>query len=135
MQTPGSLGVEGKGKAPHWRLTELGYRRDLPTRDFAHWDGKPFTDRKTKSRAPIRAHPVREMAHTSVPEMERTAEQKRAGNGAHIASADPAGIQHISRLTTPTLQKRPASDRARRQDDPPAQSAGINPVLPENEFT
>src|SRR6476660_3318908 len=23
MVTPGCLGVEGKGKAPHWRLTEL----------------------------------------------------------------------------------------------------------------
>jgi hypothetical protein len=25
MTKGGSLGVEGKGKAPHWRLTELGY--------------------------------------------------------------------------------------------------------------
>ena len=24
LATAGSLGVDGKGKAPHWRLTELG---------------------------------------------------------------------------------------------------------------
>ena len=33
MTRPGFLGVEGKGKAPHWRLTELGYKNDPPTRD------------------------------------------------------------------------------------------------------
>src|SRR5262249_39785797 len=27
------LGVEGKGKAPHWRLTEIGFMADPPTRD------------------------------------------------------------------------------------------------------
>src|SRR5271170_5597397 len=50
MQTPGFLGVEGKGQAPRWRLTELGYMKDPPTRDFARWDGKPFID-KIKPRA------------------------------------------------------------------------------------
>jgi DNA-binding transcriptional regulator YhcF (GntR family) len=25
MMTPGGLGVHGQGKAPHWRLTEIGY--------------------------------------------------------------------------------------------------------------
>ena len=50
MTEPGSLGVDGKGKAPHWRLTELGYKRDLPTRDFEKWNGAPFVDSKTESR-------------------------------------------------------------------------------------
>jgi hypothetical protein len=52
---PGSLGVDSKGKAPHWRLTELGTipkatadgLPELPTRDFLKWDG-------TKFRAPCR---------------------------------------------------------------------------------
>jgi hypothetical protein len=39
----GCLGVDGKGKAPQWRLTELptpdGQR---PTRDYERWDGTPF---------------------------------------------------------------------------------------------
>src|SRR4051812_46046049 len=29
-----SLGSDGKGEATHWRLTELGFRGDQPTRDF-----------------------------------------------------------------------------------------------------
>jgi hypothetical protein len=41
------LGVEGKGHAPHWRLTELGYMKDQPTRDFMRWKpGDFFADEK-----------------------------------------------------------------------------------------
>src|SRR5262249_43144022 len=51
----GSLGLNGKGPAPHWRLTECGYMRDPPTRDFMSWNGEPFRDmprrrKKTESR-------------------------------------------------------------------------------------
>src|SRR6478672_925642 len=46
----GNLGVDGKGKAPHWRLTELGNTSrasadgvlDSPTRDYLRWDGVLF---------------------------------------------------------------------------------------------
>ena len=72
----GCLGTDGKGKAPHWRLTELGQTTktsaeglfEPPTNDFLKWDGIRFhrTDRggppggpgaspqKIESRAPIR---------------------------------------------------------------------------------
>jgi hypothetical protein len=40
--TPGALGIEGRGKSPHWRLTELGYMKEMPTRDFLNWDGTKF---------------------------------------------------------------------------------------------
>jgi hypothetical protein len=40
----GSLGLNGKGTAPHWRLTECGYMNDPPTRDFERWDGTKFED-------------------------------------------------------------------------------------------
>jgi hypothetical protein len=43
--TPGCLGVEGMGKAPHWRLTEVGYMKDLPTKDFMRWNGIKFSRR------------------------------------------------------------------------------------------
>jgi hypothetical protein len=36
------LGFDGKGKAPCWRLTECGYMRDEPTRDFMRWNGVKF---------------------------------------------------------------------------------------------
>ena len=42
MTRPGSLGLEGKGKAPHWRLTEPGYKDDPPSRDFMNWNGARF---------------------------------------------------------------------------------------------
>jgi hypothetical protein len=63
----GSLGVDGKGKAPHWRLTECGYMRDDPTRDFMKWDGTPFKDavrRRSKKQNPvteIRNAPLRKL--------------------------------------------------------------------------
>ena len=51
----GCLGTDGKGKAPHWRLTELGQTSktsaeglfEPPTNDFLKWDGTRFhrTDR------------------------------------------------------------------------------------------
>jgi hypothetical protein len=49
MTSEGSLGVDGKGKAPHWRLTELGCRRDQPTRDFLRWKGDVFAQGKTET--------------------------------------------------------------------------------------
>jgi hypothetical protein len=60
LTEPGCLGVNGKGKAPHWRLTELGYMRDPPTRDFMHWDGVIFREEKSaKSFLRKKQNPVR----------------------------------------------------------------------------
>jgi hypothetical protein len=74
LAVPGCLGVDGKGKAPHWRLTELGCTSrasadgllDPPTNDFLKWDGtlfdpKPFRRdsewAKTESRSTRGDHP------------------------------------------------------------------------------
>jgi hypothetical protein len=53
MTSPGSLGVDGKGKAPHWQLTELeayggrnGNTWMLPTKDYLKWDGTKFRDNR-----------------------------------------------------------------------------------------
>ena len=59
MVTPGCLGVEGKGKSPHWRLTELGATSkttaeglpEPPSRDFQNWDGTKF--KKQKPATPV----------------------------------------------------------------------------------
>jgi hypothetical protein len=53
----GCLGVDGKGKSPHWRLTELGQIRrasandafEPPTSDFLRWDGTPFRTPKKQN--------------------------------------------------------------------------------------
>jgi hypothetical protein len=46
MTRAGFLGTEGKGKAPHWRLTELACGDDPPTRDFLKWNGVRMAPRK-----------------------------------------------------------------------------------------
>ena len=50
LMQPHSLGLDGKGKAPHWRLTECGRTSkasengifEPPTNDFLRWDGTLF---------------------------------------------------------------------------------------------
>jgi hypothetical protein len=48
----GSLGIEGKAKAPQWRITDRGNKASgelTPTRDFMRWDGVLF-ERKAVAR-------------------------------------------------------------------------------------
>jgi hypothetical protein len=51
----GSLGVDGKGKAPHWRLTELGHvagvGTEFPTKEYLRWDGVPFDPKPYRNSA------------------------------------------------------------------------------------
>ena len=70
MTSGGCLGVDGKGKSPHWRLTELeapgGRNGDtwmLPTKDFNRWDGTKFKDdRGDVKRADEKQNPGPEIA-------------------------------------------------------------------------
>ena len=48
MVSPAHHGVNGHGKAPHWRLTEEWYLSKAPTRDFLSWDGIPFTEKRRR---------------------------------------------------------------------------------------
>jgi len=48
----GCLGVDGKGRAPRWRLAELGYMKDAPTRDYTRWKGDLFSDTKKQNPDP-----------------------------------------------------------------------------------
>jgi len=63
MAAPGCLGVNGKGQAPRWRLTEVSYMRgtssrgmeDMPLMDFMKWNGVRFQNPVTEIRnAPLR---------------------------------------------------------------------------------
>jgi hypothetical protein len=96
MTSPGCLGVEGRGKAPHWRLTELGYMHDPPTKDFIKWDGIRFqhrarTSRKTRSRVAYATQGVAEMLHTSVAEMLPTQTANCSGNATHTGGQHRGG--------------------------------------------
>src|SRR5262249_49525019 len=48
MVSPAHHGVNGHGKAPHWRLTEEWYLGKAPTRDFLSWDGIRFTEKRKR---------------------------------------------------------------------------------------
>jgi hypothetical protein len=48
MVSPAHHGVNGHGKAPHWRLTEEWYLGKAPTRDFLGWDGIRFTEKRKR---------------------------------------------------------------------------------------
>jgi hypothetical protein len=56
MMTPGCLGLEGKGKAPRWRLTELPLKAgEAATKDFLRWNGVKFRDQKKQNPGPEKA--------------------------------------------------------------------------------
>lgn len=87
---PAYLGVDGRGKAPRWQLTELGTGFDYhPTRDFLRWDGQPFRDQKMKSRAVNGARSVQETAHSDVPE-NQPSNRVSVRDMAHIS--EPKGV-------------------------------------------
>lgn len=65
MVSPAHHGVQGHGKAPHWRLTEEPYQGQSPTRDFLRWRGAPF--HKNRSRGPQSGARV---DHKLVPEVD-----------------------------------------------------------------
>jgi hypothetical protein len=48
MVSPAHHGVNGHGKAPHYRLTEAWYLGKAPSRDFSNWDGIPFTEKRKR---------------------------------------------------------------------------------------
>jgi hypothetical protein len=72
----GSLGVNGKGTAPHWRLTECGYMRDSPTRDFMSWNGEPFMDTprpRRKKQNPVAENRNTPLRKTATPTLRKSA--------------------------------------------------------------
>jgi hypothetical protein len=59
----GYLGTEGRGRAPQWRLTEVGYMGDQPTRDFLKWNGIKY---RRQTRFSQKRKPGTEMLTTSI---------------------------------------------------------------------
>jgi hypothetical protein len=97
MMEGGSLGVEGKGRAPRWRLTELGYMNDPPTRDYARWRGDLFADQKPRGQ---KNFPVTESRNTPLrkvvtPALRKTVtlapnsvtENRNKGNGISVTES------------------------------------------------
>jgi hypothetical protein len=120
MTEPGCLGVDGRGKAPHWRLTEIGYMTDLPTKDFLKWDGELFHEQKSprhytnRKQKPVPSDGTECTAERYIPVYPQT-EQFAGDPYRQTEHTDdgPCTVQrHISRLTTPHLEKR-SGDQSR----------------------
>lgn len=116
-----SLGVDGKGKATHWRITDLPTRKgnnelETPTKEFLRWDGEVFephvapsrrwTDRKQnalKKQNPG-LHVGATVDCTSVPEVDCTFVPPSDESGPHVQSISThwggTDVQPISRLAT-----------------------------------
>ena len=116
-----SLGVDGKGKATHWRITDLPTRKGnnelkSPTKEFLRWDGVVFEPHVAPSRrwnarkqAALKKqnpglHVGTTVDCTLVPEVGCTFVPTSDGSGTHVQpiSAQWSGtdVQPISRLAT-----------------------------------
>jgi len=55
--TEGCLGIDGKGIAPHYRLTECVHDGQAATRDYERWDGTIFVNPATEKRRQKKQNP------------------------------------------------------------------------------
>ncbi|MCK1753804.1 hypothetical protein IVA78_00835 [Bradyrhizobium sp. 137] len=116
-----SLGIEGRGKATHWRITDMPTRKgnnelETPTKDFLRWDGVVFEPHVAPSRrwnahkqTVIKKqnpglHVRTTVGCTSVPEVGCTLVPPGGGSGSHVqpisVQRDGTDVQPISRLAT-----------------------------------
>ena len=135
MTEAGCLGVDGKGKAPHWRLTEVGYMTDPPTKDFLKWDGELFHEQKSprhytnRKQNPVPSSGTECTAARHIPVCPQT-EQLADNPYRQTEHTDdgPCTVQrYISRLTTPHLEKRNEEQGCRGQAE-----AGVPLPIPED---
>jgi hypothetical protein len=129
MTEPGCLGLNGRGKAPHWRLTELGYMGDPPTRDFMRWDGTVFC--RPKKQNPVRPDGTDCTAGRDIPVYGRTVQSPAKVYGPAVHTDEPSCTagRDISSLTTWVASERSAphsavaSSLADRNDEKPPHGA------------
>jgi hypothetical protein len=142
----GSLGVEGEGKAPHWRLTELGYMKEFPTRDFNKWSGAKFRDRKKQKPGPISGARVAPLVEpVAVPLVEPMNGTSGVTSGAICsgwAGTTSGAITSINHsvscaLSLPLSSPAMVAAQRRRLDDLSARLAVFAPIraLPEAELS
>jgi DNA-binding transcriptional MocR family regulator len=109
----GSLGLNGKGTAPHWRLTECGYMNDPPTRDFGRWDGTKFKDCVSRRRRPKTQNPVAEnrntpLRKTATPALRKTATPSGTSVAENRNMVEPPSVaenRNISSLPLPSAKE------------------------------
>jgi hypothetical protein len=76
MTEPSGLGVNGKGRAAKWRLTEWECDGKSGTRDFLKWGGKIFKSPSAKSGHPVRKKRTKGNGKVSAKSGQRARPQK-----------------------------------------------------------
>jgi hypothetical protein len=113
MVTPGYLGVEGRGRAPRWRLTESPYLGERPTRDFDRWDGTPFQQKRSAKHYITRRqnpgpHVRSTVDHPSGPAVDHPSGPHSSPSGPPVQTIQPRRpgppVRAITSLTTPRLE-------------------------------
>jgi hypothetical protein len=116
LHQPGSLGVDGKGKAPHWRLTELGTTSktsatglpDGQTREFMRWNGVVFDPKPFRQPATWeKQNPGDDVVTTVV----TTCSPPKSQSGDDVVTIQTSGggddVVPISSLTTTVVSPAP----------------------------
>jgi hypothetical protein len=105
MTEPGCLGVDGKGKSPHWRLTEAewpggrnGNTWMLPTKDYLKWDGTKFRDNQKQNPGPGSEARVAPEARPGLASEARPVQSETGPGSEAISGTKPGlGSEAISR--------------------------------------
>jgi hypothetical protein len=117
----GCLGVDGRGKAPHWRLTEKGQAGsagELPSKAFLRWDGVLFDPKPYRRATPWdsgklqKQNPVSHVANTPLrtsvtPPLATSVTPEKQGetHGVHIEQGN--GVTHAANITKLTTRGSP----------------------------
>jgi hypothetical protein len=111
MVSPAHHGVNGHGKAPHYRLTEEWYLSKAPTRDFLSWDGIPFAEKRKRDSPSFTAknrirgdNGVTTLVQTGLPVVPEIASAAAEAGADGVAISDKTGGADgvaITSLTTP----------------------------------
>lgn len=136
MVSPAHHGVNGHGKAPHWRLTEEWYLGQPPTRDYQRWNGTVFNEQKSpkhyqkknRSRGP---DGWSTLAQTGGPVPDQTGGPlpRQSGPDGWSIQPDKPGPdgRSITSSTTPMLEK-----RSGEQDSKAPVSASADLQIPDD---
>lgn len=124
------LGLDGKGTATRWRLTELGWKGDQPTREFKDWKPTP----KNKTPPSKRGRTVPKMM-TPCHQNDDTCHQNEDGfdpkQGADRHQNDGRVLHHTGCELAPlpySSPQHPPSDRAGRRSAPPSSAVASLPA-------
>jgi hypothetical protein len=135
MTEPGCLGVDGKGKAPHWRLTEAecsggrnGNTWMLPTKDYLKWDGTKLRDDQKQNPGPESGARVAPEARPGLAPKARPVQSETGPGSEAISGTKPGpGSEAISRQPLQWPSGRESADEGGERSAPEGSAVASEP--------